>query len=139
VLRSSEVPSALSIPFCAGAVLRAPQSPEQCGAGCRLPHRPRCRVRRATWRRDGRGGPRGARRGRPYPRAAYSFTSAPIAKALIDAHTRRVQVLAVLDTSKGYRVQSGQDSAGMRVASVVPFATEGEAQQAGYRRAKDCP
>ena len=70
---------------------------------------------------------------------AYSFTSAPIAKALIDAHTRRVQVLAVLDTSKGYRVQSGQDSAGMRVASVVPFATEGEAQQAGYRRAKDCP
>ncbi len=29
---------------------------------------------------------------------AYSFTSAPIAKALVDAHTRGVQVLAVLDT-----------------------------------------
>jgi len=30
---------------------------------------------------------------------AYSFTSAPIAKALIDAHKRRVKVLAVLDKS----------------------------------------
>ena len=30
---------------------------------------------------------------------AYSFTSAPIAKALVDAHKRGVQILAVLDTS----------------------------------------
>ena len=30
---------------------------------------------------------------------AYSFTSAPIAKALIDANKRRVKVLAVLDKS----------------------------------------
>jgi phosphatidylserine/phosphatidylglycerophosphate/cardiolipin synthase-like enzyme len=30
---------------------------------------------------------------------AYSFTSAPIAKALVEAHTRGVKVLAVLDTS----------------------------------------
>ena len=30
---------------------------------------------------------------------AYSFTSAPIANALIDAHKRRVKVLAVLDKS----------------------------------------
>jgi len=30
---------------------------------------------------------------------AYSFTSAPIAKALIDAHKRGVKVLAVLDKS----------------------------------------
>lgn len=30
---------------------------------------------------------------------AYSFTSAPIAKALVDAHKRGVKVLAVLDTS----------------------------------------
>jgi phosphatidylserine/phosphatidylglycerophosphate/cardiolipin synthase-like enzyme len=30
---------------------------------------------------------------------AYSFTSAPIAKALVDAHKRGVTVLAVLDTS----------------------------------------
>ena len=31
---------------------------------------------------------------------AYSFTSAPIAKALIDAHKRGVTVLAVFDTSQ---------------------------------------
>jgi len=30
---------------------------------------------------------------------AYSFTSAPIAKALIDARKRGVKILAVLDTS----------------------------------------
>jgi phosphatidylserine/phosphatidylglycerophosphate/cardiolipin synthase-like enzyme len=30
---------------------------------------------------------------------AYSFTSAPIAKALVEAHKRGVKVLAVLDTS----------------------------------------
>jgi phosphatidylserine/phosphatidylglycerophosphate/cardiolipin synthase-like enzyme len=30
---------------------------------------------------------------------AYSFTSAPIAKALIDAHKRGVKILAVLDKS----------------------------------------
>jgi phosphatidylserine/phosphatidylglycerophosphate/cardiolipin synthase-like enzyme len=30
---------------------------------------------------------------------AYSFTSAPIAKALVEAHKRGVQVLAVLDKS----------------------------------------
>lgn len=30
---------------------------------------------------------------------AYSFTSAPIAKALVDAHKRRVKVLPVLDKS----------------------------------------
>ena len=31
---------------------------------------------------------------------AYSFTSAPIAKALVDAHKRGVTVLAVFDTSQ---------------------------------------
>jgi hypothetical protein len=30
---------------------------------------------------------------------AYSFTSAPIAKALLDAHKRGVKILAVLDKS----------------------------------------
>jgi hypothetical protein len=30
---------------------------------------------------------------------AYSFTSAPIAKALVDAHKRGVKVFAVLDKS----------------------------------------
>ena len=32
---------------------------------------------------------------------AYSFTSAPIAKALVDAHKRGIKVLAVLDKSNG--------------------------------------
>jgi phosphatidylserine/phosphatidylglycerophosphate/cardiolipin synthase-like enzyme len=31
---------------------------------------------------------------------AYSFTSAPIAKALLDAHTRGVQVQVILDKSQ---------------------------------------
>jgi phosphatidylserine/phosphatidylglycerophosphate/cardiolipin synthase-like enzyme len=31
---------------------------------------------------------------------AYSFTSAPIAKALLDAHTRGVQVQVILDQSQ---------------------------------------
>ena len=30
---------------------------------------------------------------------AYSFTSAPIAKALVDAHTRGVKILSVIDKS----------------------------------------
>src|SRR5215831_9507690 len=51
---------------------------------------------------------------------AYSFTSAPIAKALLDAHKRGVKVLAVLDKSNETEKYS---------------ATEAEAQQAGYRRA----
>jgi hypothetical protein len=50
-----------------------------------------------------------------------------------------VKVLAVLDTSKVYCVQDCKDSAGMRPTSVVPLATKAEAQQAGYRKAKNCP
>lgn len=38
---------------------------------------------------------------------AYAFTSAPIAKALVEAHKRGVQILAVLDTSN----ETGQYSA----------------------------
>jgi phosphatidylserine/phosphatidylglycerophosphate/cardiolipin synthase-like enzyme len=41
--------------------------------------------------------------------------------------------------SKVYRVPGCTGYAGMTSTSVVPFATEAEAQQAGYRRAKDCP
>ena len=41
--------------------------------------------------------------------------------------------------SKVYRVPGCKGYAGMTPASVVPFATEAAAQQAGYRRAKDCP
>jgi len=40
--------------------------------------------------------------------------------------------------SKVYRVPSCKGYAGMRPTSVVPFATEEAAQQAGYRKAKDC-
>jgi len=114
---------------------------------------------------------------------AYSFTSAPIAKALVDAHERGVPVVVVLDKSNEtekysaatFLVHAGIQTliddqhaiahnkvmvidsatiltgsfnftlagcrgyASMNPASVVPFATEAEAQQAGYRRAKDCP
>jgi phosphatidylserine/phosphatidylglycerophosphate/cardiolipin synthase-like enzyme len=42
--------------------------------------------------------------------------------------------------SKVYRVPECQKYAGMKnPAAVIAFATEGEAQQAGYRKAKDCP
>ena len=41
--------------------------------------------------------------------------------------------------SKVYRLPGCRGYASMNPASVVPFATEAEAQQAGYRRAKDCP
>jgi endonuclease YncB( thermonuclease family) len=40
--------------------------------------------------------------------------------------------------SKVYRVPGCKGYTGMNPASVMPFATEAEAQQAGYRRAKDC-
>jgi endonuclease YncB( thermonuclease family) len=38
-----------------------------------------------------------------------------------------------------YRVPGCKGYASMNPASVVPFATEAEAQQAGYRKAKNCP
>jgi phosphatidylserine/phosphatidylglycerophosphate/cardiolipin synthase-like enzyme len=41
--------------------------------------------------------------------------------------------------SKVYRVPGCKGYAGMNPTSVVAFATEAEAQQAGYRRAKNCP
>ena len=40
--------------------------------------------------------------------------------------------------SKVYRVPGCKGYKTMPPASVVPFATEADAQQAGYRRAKDC-
>src|SRR5262245_43273139 len=48
---------------------------------------------------------------------AYSFTSAPIAKALVDAHTRGVTVLAILDKSnetKQYSAATFLINAGIR-------------------------
>ena len=41
--------------------------------------------------------------------------------------------------SKVYRVPGCKGYATMNPTSVMAFATEAEAQQAGYRRAKDCP
>jgi deoxyribonuclease-1 len=41
--------------------------------------------------------------------------------------------------SKVYRVPGCKGYASMRLASVVPLTTEAATQQAGYRRAKDCP
>jgi len=40
---------------------------------------------------------------------AYSFTSAPIAKALLDAHTRGVQVQVILDKSQRTEKYSSAD------------------------------
>jgi phosphatidylserine/phosphatidylglycerophosphate/cardiolipin synthase-like enzyme len=68
----------------------------------------------------------------PYTRrsAAVSTPATPIAQASGEVHGNR--------HSKVYRVPGCKGYAGMRPASVVPFATEAEAQQAGYRKAKDC-
>ena len=68
----------------------------------------------------------------PYRRgsAAASSPAVPIAQASGDVHGNR--------NSKVYRVPGCKGYTGMRPASVVPLATEVEAQQAGYRKAKDC-
>jgi phosphatidylserine/phosphatidylglycerophosphate/cardiolipin synthase-like enzyme len=69
----------------------------------------------------------------PYTRkaSAASSSAAPMAHASGDVHGNK--------NSKVYRVPGCKGYAGMRPASVVPFTTEEEAQQAGYRKAKDCP
>jgi phosphatidylserine/phosphatidylglycerophosphate/cardiolipin synthase-like enzyme len=46
---------------------------------------------------------------RTIPVQAYSFTSAPIAKALLDAHTRGVQVQVILDKSQRTEKYSSAD------------------------------
>jgi phosphatidylserine/phosphatidylglycerophosphate/cardiolipin synthase-like enzyme len=63
----------------------------------------------------------------PYRRGA---STPPATEATGDVHGNR--------HSKVYRVPDCKGYAGMRPASVVPFATEAEAQRAGYRKAKDC-
>jgi Metal binding domain of Ada len=69
----------------------------------------------------------------PYRRgsAAVSFSATPLTQASGAVHGNR--------NSKVYRVPGCKGYAGMNPASVVPFATEAEAQQAGYRKAKACP
>jgi phosphatidylserine/phosphatidylglycerophosphate/cardiolipin synthase-like enzyme len=64
----------------------------------------------------------------PYTRQAS--TAPPAAEADGAVHGNR--------NSKVYRVPGCKGYATMNPASVVPFATEAEAQQAGYRKAKDC-
>src|SRR5262245_8157179 len=68
----------------------------------------------------------------PYTRKASAASSsvASLAQASGDVHGNR--------HSKVYRVPGCKGYAGMRPASVVSFTTEAEAQQAGYRKAKDC-
>ena len=68
----------------------------------------------------------------PYTRgvAAAASPATPMADMTGKVHGNR--------HSKVYRVPGCKGYAGMRPASVVPFATEAEAQQAGYRKAKDC-
>jgi len=60
-----------------------------------------------------------------------SSPATPLANAPGEVHRNR--------KSKVYRVLGCKGYADMRPASVVLFATEAEAQQAGYRKAKDCP
>ena len=68
----------------------------------------------------------------PYTRgAATSSPATPIADATGEVHGNR--------NSKVYRVPGCKGYADMNPASVVSFATEAEAHQAGYRKAKDCP
>ena len=68
----------------------------------------------------------------PYTRgAATSSPAAPMADATGDVHGNR--------NSKVYRIPGCKGYADMNPASVVSFATEAEAQQAGYHKAKACP
>ena len=64
----------------------------------------------------------------PYMRQAS--TAPPATETAGEVHGNR--------NSKVYRVPGCKGYADMRSASVVPFATEAEAQQAGYRKAKNC-
>ena len=68
----------------------------------------------------------------PYARGGSSVSApvVPLAEASGDVHGNR--------HSKVYRVPGCRGYVSMKPASVVPFATEDEAQQAGYRKAKDC-
>jgi len=68
----------------------------------------------------------------PYARGGSGASSStpPLADATGAVHGNR--------NSKVYRVPGCKGYAGMRPTSVVPFATEAAAQQAGYRKAKDC-
>ena len=69
----------------------------------------------------------------PYARAAAAAVPPEAARAAApgDVHGNK--------HSKVYRVPGCMGYAVMTPASVVPFATEAEAQQAGYHRAKDWP
>jgi phosphatidylserine/phosphatidylglycerophosphate/cardiolipin synthase-like enzyme len=69
----------------------------------------------------------------PYTRAAATVPPAASSATEADGavHGNR--------NSKVYRVPGCKGYAGMNLASVVAFANETEAQQAGYHKAKDCP
>jgi hypothetical protein len=70
----------------------------------------------------------------PYTRAAATTPPAaapPVAATDGEVHGNK--------HSKVYRVPGCKGYASMNPASMVPFATEAEAQQAGYRKAGNCP
>jgi phosphatidylserine/phosphatidylglycerophosphate/cardiolipin synthase-like enzyme len=57
---------------------------------------------------------------------AYSFTSAPIAKALLDAHTRGVQVQVILDKSQRNEKYSSADFLATQGVPTLIDATHGD-------------
>jgi deoxyribonuclease I len=65
----------------------------------------------------------------PYTRGASTAPPSPDAAGEVHGNRR----------SKVYRVPHCKGYASMTPASVTPVATEAAAQQAGYRKAKDCP
>ena len=65
----------------------------------------------------------------PYTRQAA--TPPPAAAADGEIHGNR--------NSKVYRLPGCKGYATMNPTSVMPFTSEAEAQQAGYRKAKECP
>jgi PLD-like domain len=77
--------------------------------------------------------------------AATFLVHAGIQTLIDDQHAiahNKVMVIdsaTILTGSFNFTLAGCRGYASMNPASVVPFATEAEAQQAGYRRAKDCP
>ena len=62
---------------------------------------------------------------------ASPAAAAPAADAAGEVHGKR--------RSKAYRVPGCKGYVSMNPASLATFATEADAQQAGYHRAQDCP
>ncbi len=71
----------------------------------------------------------------------HSFTSAPIAKALVEAHKRGVDVQAVLDRRQRTEKYSSADflvDMGFSEKNLVRYASRDEAIQAGKKPCQEC-